>query len=356
MYSSSFWLNRAAYIALRGTGSVSPNPLVGAVLVHNNRIIGEGWHACFGQAHAEVNCIHSVSEADRCFLPESVLYVTLEPCNHWGKTPPCTNAIQSSNITQVVVGSVDPNPLVSGQGIARLRSAGIQVDYIEHHASHWINRRFLRIHHTKRPYIILKWAESANGFMGIYGKRVSVSSETARSIVHQWRAAEDAILVGSKTASVDNPLLTVRSAQGKNPLRIVLDNFLSVPSSAHVYTDGLPTVMVNSKREDVVGAVQFLKVNPQNSIEETLSFLHQRQIGSILVEGGHLIHQTFINKSLVDEIRVIRSKNSVITDPQAIPSPQHSFVLSETMDIGEDCIMTFFPEGNASYVTLPPAL
>lgn len=354
MDSPSIWLNRAAHIALRGTGYVSPNPLVGAVLVYNDRIIGEGWHACFGQAHAEVNCIQSVAEADRILLSESVLYITLEPCNHWGKTPPCTEAILSSNIKHVVVGSVDPNPLVSGQGIARLRSAGIQVDTIEHQASHWINRRFLNRLHNQRPYIILKWAESANKYMGIYGRELSISTETARRIVHQWRAAEDAILVGSKTALIDNPQLTVRSVQGKNPLRIILDNFLTVPSSAHVYHDGRPTVIVNSIRNDSLGAVQFLKVKPEISIEETLSFLHQQQIGSILVEGGQTIHQAFIDKSLVDEIRVIRSKNMVINDSQAIPSPQHALLLYETIDIGEDCIMTYFPEEKASSVKLPP--
>lgn len=301
---------RCLQLAEQGLGSVAPNPLVGCVIVHESKIIGEGYHKKYGGPHAEVNAIHQVQ--DESLLENSVLYVNLEPCAHYGKTPPCVDLIIEKGIPSVVIGSMDPYKEVSGRGIEKLRNAGVNVlcDVLFNECR-ILNRRFFTFQEKKRPYIILKWAQTRDGFMD----RNRLAEETginwitgpfAKRMVHEWRSEESAILVGKNTILRDNPSLTVREVVGKNPQRIVLDSQLELLHHHTIFNDSFDTIVVNEMRDQSISEhVQFIKVDSlKTSLMPLMNLLYQKKIESVLVEGGRQILDSFISQGLWDESRV----------------------------------------------------
>ncbi|MCS6819779.1 MAG: bifunctional diaminohydroxyphosphoribosylaminopyrimidine deaminase/5-amino-6-(5-phosphoribosylamino)uracil reductase RibD [Chitinophagales bacterium] len=302
------FMRRCLQLASLGLGKVAPNPLVGAVLVHNGRIIAEGFHKYFGGNHAEVECVLSVPSSLRTLIPQSTLYVNLEPCSHYGKTPPCSNFIVQHQIKQVVVGHTDPNPIVSGKGLEYLLQNGVQVtsntlkDECE-----YLNRRFITYHLKKRPFVIVKVAQSADGFMAPYHKqKYWLTNRFAVRLSHRWRAEEQAILVGKNTALADNPRLTTRIWNGKNPLRILIDKLNEVPLHFHIFNNEAKTLVFNSSKEGVEGHIEWIKADFGNKLpQQILAALYLRNIQSLIIEGGAATIQSFIDEELVDEARLI---------------------------------------------------
>lgn len=295
-------MQRCIQLALCGNGTVAPNPMVGSVIVHNGKIIGEGFHQQAGRPHAEVNAIDSVK--DKSYLSESVLYVNLEPCNHTGKTPPCTELIIKSEIPEVIIGMKDPDLRVNGNGIQKLREAGIKVQTgILEDECKKLNRRFICVREKNRPYIILKWAQSADGFTGQSGKRINISNKYNRIITHKWRAEEQAILAGSGTVLNDNPELNVRYWTGKDPVRILTDRNGVLHDKLKIFS--LPgKTIVYSSVPDAKYPCETIYLQPNNFIHEMIMDVNNRGIQSILVEGGSKLHSEFINLNLWDEARV----------------------------------------------------
>jgi diaminohydroxyphosphoribosylaminopyrimidine deaminase/5-amino-6-(5-phosphoribosylamino)uracil reductase len=316
------FMRRCLKLAELGAGYTSPNPLVGAVLVHDGRIIGEGHHKQYGGPHAEVNCIGSVSEDHRSVISKSTLYVSLEPCVHHGKTPPCTDLILREKIPRVVIGCRDPFSEVDGKGIEKLLSHGVKVDYpILNKESKESNRRFITFHQQKRPYIILKWAQSANYKMsGMSGKREMISNGYSNRLVHKWRSEEAGIMVGTNTALMDNPELTVRLWNGKNPIRIVIDLGLRLPDSLKLFDGKFQTVVINNLTDLTAGNILFKKLNPQKTIiSSILSTIYSLNILSVIVEGGPHLLQSFLDDGSWDEIRTITNNELLI--PEGIHAP-----------------------------------
>jgi len=310
-------MERCLHLASLGSGMVAPNPMVGAVLVHDQRIIGEGYHQYYGGPHAEVNCIHSVKEEDLSLIPNSTLYVSLEPCSHHGKTPPCTSLIIKNNIKKVVIGTRDPFPQVNGKGLELLRNAGIEVitNVLQEKAQE-LNKRFFTYHQQKRPYLVLKWAQTSNGFIsGNDGEeRLLISNAISNRLVHKWRAEEMAILIGRKTALNDNPRLDNRLWYGHSPLRLIIDPNLNLPTSLHIYSDA-PTWIFNCKKNLEQNQVKFIQLNPGNLfLSELLHYLYEHQIQSVLVEGGAFTFQQFLFAKMWDEARVITNTKSHLSD------------------------------------------
>lgn len=295
-------------------GKVSPNPLVGAVLVHKGNIIGEGYHHEYGAAHAEVMCIEdAISQGNKDYIQESTLYVSLEPCNHFGKTPPCTQLILQYKIPHVVVAISDPFHKVNGSGIAYLRQNGVLVETgcLEIPAAQ-LNKRFFTFQIKKRPYIILKWAQAVDGFIGAApgAKRLLISSPAVNTLVHKWRSEEDAILVGGKTVAVDNPMLTTRLWAGKSPLRIVLDTHSALPADSNAFAQNSKTVWITglSKATHPVSHVENI-VMEKYTAQQLVHTLWQRNIQSVLLEGGAKTVQFFIDSGLWDEARIITNRS-----------------------------------------------
>ncbi len=286
---------------------VSPNPLVGCVIVYQNRIIGEGWHARFGGPHAEVNAIKAVTERD--LLRDSTVYVNLEPCAHIGKTPPCADLLIRESVKEVVVSNIDPNPLVQGRGLQKLEAAGCQVrtGILEREGCE-VNKRFFTFIEKKRPYIILKWAQTLDGFIARTNYESKwISTEFSRQWVHQWRSVEDAILIGTKTAAHDNPQLSVRDWNGRQPVRVVLDRFLRLPESLQVFDGTQVTLCYNVLKHEEQGHVKWVRVDEENFLKNVIEDLYQRHIQSIIVEGGTFTLQQFFDAGLWDEVRVFES-------------------------------------------------
>lgn len=304
------FMQRALYLAQSGAGKVAPNPLVGAVLVHDGTIIGEGWHREYGQAHAEVNCIHSVRPEEQHKICESTIYVTLEPCAHFGKTPPCAALIIQHKIPKIVIACVDTFSEVAGRGIQQLRDAGVQVELgVLEQEARWLNRRFFTFHEKKRPYVILKWAESSDGFIAPEnGRKVMLSNDLVQRYVHKMRHEEAAIMVGYNTALSDDPFLTDRFFGTKQPLRIVYDRNDALPDSLHLKTDGHKTIIYNQKRSAINGHCRYVKLAPEENITAAiLADLHKEGINSLIVEGGTKTLETFIKSGLWDETHVIKT-------------------------------------------------
>lgn len=341
MTNDEQYLNRCLDLAIKGLGSVAPNPLVGSVIVHKNRIIGEGYHKEFGGPHAEVNAISSVRQPE--LLPESTLYVNLEPCSHFGKTPPCSDLIIRQKIKKVVIGCVDPFDLVTGKGIARLRNNGCEVVVgVLKNQSLAINKRFFTFHEKKRPYIILKWAQTADGFIDTLRppdsniKPAWITSENLRILVHKWRSEEPAIMVGTHTALADNPRLNVREWTGKQPLRIVVDRNLMLPRKLHLFDNSLETLVLNATTDKKEQKTTFLKLPFEGdlvSLPHLLRYLYEKGIQSVLVEGGRQLLQSYINQGLWDEARVFGGPQFFgegIKAPQINPSNlSHVFLGNE---------------------------
>lgn len=333
-------MQRAIELSLRGLGSVSPNPLVGCVIVHDGKIIGEGWHRQFGEAHAEVNALNSVS--DKALLNASTAYVTLEPCAHHGKTPPCSLALIQSGIRRVVVAVRDPFPAVSGKGIQQLRDAGIEVvEGMEAEEARFVNRRFLVNQEQNRPYVMLKWAQSADGFMDAERAQnqrgsIRISGDDARRLTHRWRSEEDAILVGVNTVLVDNPQLTCRYWPGRNPIRVVLDPNNTLRGNEAVFNSEAETIHCTHTWLGVTAD----EINQSGYfLNQVLKKLCQQGIGSILVEGGKRTLELFIKMNLWDEMRVFTSDNLL---DAGLKAPESNGVSQQKIRLEADMLDIYF--------------
>jgi len=326
-------MRRAIELALNGTGAVSPNPMVGCVIVHGDRILAEGWHRRFGGPHAEPDAIAAVH--DRSLLPDSTLYVCLEPCSHHGKTPPCADLLIESGIRQVVVGTGDPNPLVNGRGIARMREAGITVTtgVLEQECIS-LNKRFITRIRKNRPWIILKWAETSDGYIAMTnGDSKWISNSRSRQLVHRMRATEDAVLVGASTAATDNPALTVRDWEGRNPVRVVIDPGLRLEKGLTLFDGSVPTLRYNIKENAGTGNLLHIQVPADDFLPSLLRDLSARNIGSVLVEGGTRTLQSFIDAGLWDEAWKF---TSTTTFGDGIKAPGFDAAPIREEDIGGD--------------------
>ncbi len=317
------YMQRCIALALKGAGDVAPNPMVGAVLVYEDRIIGEGYHQKYGQPHAEVNCLAAVSPEDRKLIGQSVLYVSLEPCAHYGKTPPCADLIIAHKIPTVVIGCRDSYKEVDGEGMLRLQRAGIKVTTgVLEKECRELNKRFFCFHEKRRPYVILKWAQTKDG--KIAGKdgadRLLISNEYTNREVHRWRSEEAAILVGTHTAMKDNPSLTTRLWKGASPVRLVLDRRLQLTASCHLLDGSVKTIVFNQERHDLEGSVMYYKTDPATSfVQQCIEALYALRLQSVIVEGGAKLLQSFIDEGIWDEMRIIT--NQVLTIGAGLVAP-----------------------------------
>jgi len=338
------YIKRCIELAQNGLGTTYPNPLVGSVIVYNDTIIGEGWHQKSGESHAEVIAINSVK--NKAHLKESTIYVSLEPCSHFGKTPPCADLIIEHQIPKVVIGTVDPFGKVCGNGIARLKNAGIEVEvgFLEKECQE-LNKRFFTFHQKKRPYIILKWAQTQNGFIAPthkdHNRPVWISNEFSRQLVHKWRAEEQAILVGTNTVLEDNPKLDIREWTGYNPTRIVLDRELKTPEDYSVYDTSSKTIFITEKhKESNQENIFFETINFQNNPNiQILDVLYKHQIQSVIIEGGASVLQSFIKDNLWDEARVFAS--DLILE-NGIKAPEFDFNKYSKNQIVNDSLSLFY--------------
>jgi diaminohydroxyphosphoribosylaminopyrimidine deaminase/5-amino-6-(5-phosphoribosylamino)uracil reductase len=325
-------MRRCLALARLGAGQVAPNPMVGSVLVHEGRIIGEGYHRQYGQAHAEVNCLESVADADRWLVPSSTLYVSLEPCAHFGKTPPCSDLIIHHKIPKVVIGCRDPFEEVNGKGVEKLEKAGVEVvTHVLEKECRKMNKRFFTAVQKRRPYIILKWAQTANAkIAGNVTERLHITHELTNRLVHQWRSEEASILVGTNTALLDDPSLTTRLWAGPNPTRLVLDLSLRLPSSLKIFDSSVRTIVFNATKQEGEGQLIFQKIDPAKStVQEIVSAAHRHRLQSILVEGGAQLLQSFIDEGLWDEARIITNQTLTIEDGLTAPLLQNQQPVKE---------------------------
>lgn len=339
MTTSEKYISRCIELAKLGAGQVSPNPMVGCVIVCNNTIIGEGYHQKYGEAHAEVNAINSV--VNKKDLKRSTIYVSLEPCAHYGLTPPCSDLIIRNQIPKVVIGSIDPFAKVAGKGIEKLKRAGIEVvvGILEKQCNE-LNKRFFTFHKYKRPYIILKWAQTLDGFIDMdrtsenFGQPTWITGQEALQRVHKMRAEEDAIIVGTRTAEKDNPSLTVRHCKGKNPLRIVLDKNLRLSSDLHLFDNSTPTLVFNSIKNSKEGNTEFVRIEfNEKLLQQILAQVHQKNCLSLIVEGGKQLLDTFIAENAWDEAHVYTGKKYF---KKGITAPTITNPLFSSEPINED--------------------
>ncbi len=336
---------RCIQLAKNGLGTTYPNPLVGSVVVHNNKIIGEGWHFEAGKPHAEVNAIASVKQKE--LLVAASIYVSLEPCSHFGKTPPCADLIIKSGIKNVNIGSKDPNPKVAGRGIQRLIDAGFNVTegILAEECSN-LNKRFFSFYKKKRPYIILKWAETLDGFIAPRKKERSskkkpvwISNTHSRHFAHKLRTQEQAILVGTQTVLDDNPSLTTRDWKGTNPVRVVIDRTLKIPKTASVFDGIVKTIVITEMKASNDNQVIFEKVDfSEKLLEEICEVLHKHQLQSLIVEGGSITIQAFIDANLWDEAYIIKGESSF---GRGIQAPKLSGHLVSKEKLKSDIVQLF---------------
>ncbi|MFI5156005.1 MAG: bifunctional diaminohydroxyphosphoribosylaminopyrimidine deaminase/5-amino-6-(5-phosphoribosylamino)uracil reductase RibD, partial [Chitinophagales bacterium] len=311
MATHESYMERCLQLAACGMGYTAPNPIVGAVLVHNGLIIGEGFHQRYGEAHAEVNCINNVREEDLGKIPKSTLYVSLEPCAHYGQTPPCADLIISKKIPHVVIGCRDPFKEVDGKGMEKLIRAGLRVESgILERECRELNRRFFIYVTASRPYVLLKWAQTNDGFIANKDhSRIFISNEFTNRLVHKWRSEEAAILIGTNTALDDNPSLTVRHWTGTQPLRVILDMNLRLPTHLKVFETESPLIVFNSKKEGDENHIQFRMLDSNLPlIPQMMQELMALKVQSLIVEGGKILLQSFIDSGIWDEARVIQNK------------------------------------------------
>lgn len=323
------YMHRCIQLAKNGLGLTYPNPLVGSVIVLDDKIIGEGWHQKAGEAHAEVNAINSVTNKE--LLKNATIYVNLEPCSHYGKTPPCSDLIIESGIKKVVIGNLDPNPQVAGNGIQKLKNAGcsVQTEILKNECAE-LNKRFFTFHQKKRPYIILKWAQTLNGFVAPNPaerneqKPVWITHSYSRQLVHKLRAEEMSILVGTTTALQDNPSLTTRDWAGENPMRLVIDKDLKLPIQLSIFDQSVPTIVFTEKEKDGMGKIIYEKIDFAKITSEVCRVLYENSLQSVIIEGGSQTLQTFIDANLWDEAYVFVGKTIF---SRGIPSPKISGAL-----------------------------
>ena len=331
-------MSRCIELAKNGFGTTYPNPMVGSVIVYEGKIIGEGWHKKAGEPHAEVNAVNSVQ--DKSILRKATIYVSLEPCSHFGKTPPCSDLIIKHKIPNVVIGTVDPFAKVAGNGIKKLIEAGIHVTVgILEDECNELNKRFFTFHQKKRPYIILKWAQSQDGFIAPLEKSekkpVWISNTYSRQLTHKWRTEEQAILVGTQTVIDDNPKLNARDWQGNNPIRIVLDAKNRIPKESAIFDNSIKTIVFNNSENAVsLENTTFVSIDfKQNIAEQIAESLYNHNIQSVIIEGGLQTLQTFIDANLWDEARIFTGK---ITFEKGINAPLISKTNSKKYSIEKD--------------------
>lgn len=336
-------MKRCLELAARGAGFVAPNPMVGSVIVHNGHVIGEGWHQQFGGPHAEVNAIRSVK--DENLLKESTLYVNLEPCSHYGKTPPCADLIAEKEIPYVVVGCLDENPIVKGRGLQKLIQQGIDVKLgVLEKESIELNKRFFTAQLKQRPFILLKWAQSADGFIDHdrdqnNGERAIVSSADAHLLVHRWRSEEAAILVGTNTVIADDPQLTVRLVAGPNPVRVTFDRRNRIPAEAKILDGTAPTIIFTEGAHYYTDRAEYIPIDfSADPLKQALAILHERKLQSVLVEGGTAILNKFLEAGLWDEARVFVSPNNF---SGGLKAPVMNATVHEEEMVGADKLITY---------------
>ncbi len=335
---------RCLELAAKGLGKTKSNPLVGSVIVHNDQIIGEGYHREYGGPHAEVNAIHSVTQPS--LLKESTLFVNLEPCCHFGKTPPCTQLIKETGIARVVIGTTDPNPMVRGKGIGFLKENGIRViNNILEPECRYLNRRFFVSVEKKRPYVILKWARSADGFIDARSSHYSEESRTiitrklSQILVHKWRSEEMGIMTGTNTANMDNPSLTVRYWTGDNPVRICMERNSLLNPDLSILNDGFRTIIYTTSSHKNTSSVEYIMLNNESlPLKSILDDLSEREIISLFVEGGSMLLKSFIEQNLWDEARIFTG-NRFLNKGLKAPVLHDSGVKSA---IGEDELEVIF--------------
>ena len=340
-------MQRGLLLAKLGAGMVSPNPMVGCVIVHNGKIIGEGFHQKYGEAHAEVNAINSV--LDKSLLSESTVYVTLEPCSHFGKTPPCADLLIKHKIKKVVVCNYDPHPLVAGKGLEKLRQAGIEVEIgLLEEEGRALNKRFFTYIEKKRPFIILKWAESTDGFIAKKNyEAVQISNSLSRRFVHKMRSEEDAIMVGTNTVKYDNPKLDTRFWTGKNAVRVLIDKDLSLFENLNIFDGSQKTICYTtvarsstsrSVLENITEVVVLQKDDFLSINELVLEDLYQRKIQSIIIEGGTILLQSYIDLGLWDEAFILKSK-LILEDGIKAPTMGGKEILRE--NLGDNLLVKY---------------
>ena len=354
MTFEELYMHRCLELAQLGAISVAPNPMVGAVLVYENKIIGEGYHQKYGEAHAEPNCIASVKEEDEHLIRQSALFVSLEPCAHFGKTPPCVDLIIQKKIPRVIVGCRDPFVEVNGKGIEKLKAAGIEVELgILEDECKELNKRFFTFHTQHRPYVILKWAQTLDSKIANEDySRVLISGEATNRLVHKWRSEEMAIAIGTNTALFDDPELTTRLAPGKNPVRIVVDTDLRLPKSLKLFNSKTPTIVFNTKehnlplenisvrelKETEVGYYQVTE--DVNLVHQMINALYKMNIQSVLIEGGSYLLQSFIDDGVWDEARIIT--NEQLSIGAGLPAPiLKDSLLQNSEQLFPDVIRTY---------------
>jgi len=334
------YIKRCIELAEKALGKTYPNPLVGSVIVHNDRIIGEGFHKKAGEPHAEINAINSIKEEDRHLIPESTIYVSLEPCAHFGKTPPCALNIVELGFKKVVIGAMDSHDKVNGKGKKIIIDAGIEVvSSVLENQCRELNKRFFTYHEKKRPFIILKWAQSADGFMDQDFKPTQISNSLSKQLVHQMRSEEHAILVGKNTALHDNPSLTVREIEGRNPIRILIDFNLDVPENFNIYNNDVETIIFNSIKNSEDNNLKFIKIEKENSLDKILDKLYELQIQSVIIEGGRFTLQQFIDQNLWDEAVIFKNPNLNLEN--GTKAPLFNFKPEKT-EMLRDCEVLFF--------------
>ncbi len=357
MASHESYMYRCLELAAHGAGNVAPNPMVGAVLVHLEKIIGEGWHHKYGEAHAEVNCINdAIANGFEAQIRDSVLYVSLEPCVHFGKTPPCADLIIKHRIPRVVIGCRDPFKEVNGKGIDKLNAAGIEtITGILEEQCRDINKRFFVFQTDHRPYVILKWAQTRDGIIGNRDSRLLISNEYSNKLVHRWRSEEASILVGTHTALADNPALTNRLWPGPSPVRLVIDTDLKLPGDLRIFSEPGPVVIFNSMKHSYTGdgldlfnenrgPVYYKIDRTKDLIPQLLDALYQLKLQSVIVEGGARLLQSFIDANAWDEARVIVSANNVEDQRNSIPAPRLGKVkILSLEELGTDKIQLMLP-------------
>ncbi len=335
------FMRRALQLAKQSQGHVSPNPMVGCVIVHEGEIIGEGYHQQVGGPHAEVNAVNNVK--DHTLLPESTMYVTLEPCSHFGKTPPCADLIVDKNFKKVVIAAGDPNPEVNGRGIERIRAAGIEVQTgVLDKESSWLNKRFNTFHQKKRPYIVLKWAQTSDGFMAREnGDSKWISNGYSRQLVHKWRSEETSILVGKNTVERDDPELNVRSWSGDNPVKIVIDSGLKIDQTKFKLFNEDLVLVFNQVKNDRLGVVEMIKLDKDRFLLSMMDELYARKIQSVFVEGGSYTLSKLIEIGLWDEARVFKG---TIDFQQGIPAPEIKMKPASFIRIQDDELRVYSNE------------
>lgn len=327
-------MQRCIQLAENAFGETYPNPLVGSVIVYDDEIIGEGYHKRAGGPHAEINAINSVKNPE--LLHESTIYVSLEPCSHYGKTPPCAEKLVSAGFKKVVIGTLDPHEKVNGQGRKIIEYAGIEVvSGILEKECQELNKRFFTFHQKERPYIILKWAQSGDGFLDKDFKATPIGNPLTKQLVHTLRSREHAILVGTNTALTDNPSLTTREIVGRNPIRILIDFDLKVPGSYKIFDNDAQTIVFNGIKDADEGNVRFIKIPKDEMPWKMLEKLYEMQIHSVIIEGGRFTLQQFIDANLWDEAIIIKNENLKLENGTKAPTISAEIVRTDILDDNE---------------------